>query len=187
MAFLRTSTLIRVLVFALLLAGGVTAPAQPTSSKEYQIKSAFLYNFAQFVEWPPDAFSEAQSPLVIGVLGDDPFKGFLDEVVREERVNGRPLVIQRYHSVAEMKTCHILFISQSEAGRLDGILAGIKGRSILTVSEVDGFATRGGIIRFITEENKIRLRINADAAKAANLTISSKLLRLAELVRPGKD
>lgn len=173
--------------FALLLCAGQRAPAQTNTSKEYKVKAAFLYNFAQFVEWPTVAFSDAQSPMVIGVFGNDPFDGYLDELVRGEKVNGRPLHVQRYRQVEEIKTCHVLFISKSEMGQLDGILAGVKGRNILTVGEAEGFATRGGMIRFATEQSKIRLRINVEAAKAANLTISSKLLRLTEIVRSGKD
>ena len=175
------------LVGALLVGGVMDAPAQSVPPKEYQVKAAFLYNFAQFVEWPPVVFPEVQSPLVIGVLGDDPFGGYLDDLVREEKVNGRPLVVQRYHTIVEIKTCHVLFICQSEIDQLEQILAGLKGRNILTVGDGERFASRGGMIRFVTEQNRIRLRINVEAAKVANLTISSKLLRLAEIVRPGKD
>lgn len=173
--------------FALLLCAGQSAPAQTSTSKEYKVKAAFLYNFAQFVEWSPAAFSDAQSPMVIGVFGADPFDGYLDELVRGEKVNGRVLHVQRYRSVEEIKTCHVLFISKSEMGQLDGILAGVKGRNILTVGEAEGFAAHGGMIRFATEQSKIRLRINMEAAKAANLTISSKLLRCCEIIQLGKD
>ena len=105
-----------------------------------------------------------------------------------DSVKNRKLVVQRFRTLEEVKLCHILFISQSEAARLDPILGSLKERSILTVGETEGFAQRGGIIRFLTEKNKIRLRINIDAAKAANLTISSKLLRASELIgtRAGK-
>ena len=105
----------------LLFFGGLDLRAQTAISKEYQVKALFLYNFSQFVEWPAEAFAEAQSPLVIGVLGEDPFGAYLDEIVRGEKVNNHPLVVQRYHQVEEIKTCHILFISQSEAKRLEQI------------------------------------------------------------------
>jgi hypothetical protein len=172
-------------MFALLLASRLNLAAQTT--KEYEVKAAFLYNFVQFVEWPTDAFVDAQSPIVIGILGDDPFDASLDEIVRDEKVNNRPLVIQHYQRVEDIKACQILFISQSENRRLAEIFAALKDRSILTVGDTDGFVKRGGMIRFVTEKNKIRFRINAEAAKAANLTISSKLLRLAEIVTPGED
>jgi hypothetical protein len=162
--------------------GGLDLPGQTAVSKEYQIKAAFLFNFAQFVEWPPEAFPEKATPLVVGVLGDDPFKGFLEELLRDEKAGNRPLRIEHHRRVEEIKQCHILFISNSESNRLAQILARLKDRSILTVGEADGFATSGGMIRFIEEGGKIRFRINNEAARAVRLTISSKLLRLAEVV-----
>jgi uncharacterized protein DUF4154 len=175
------------LMSILLLAGGLEPRAQAVAPAEYQLKAVFLFNFAQFVEWPTEAFPEARTPLIIGVLGQDPFGAYLDETVRGETVNGRPLAVQRYLRVDEVKTCHILFVSRSEVNRLEPILTHLKGRNILTVSDAVGFAELGGIIRFVTERNKIRLRINLEAAKGANLTISSKLLRPAEIVTTGKE
>ncbi len=121
------------------------------------------------------------------MLGDDPFGAYLDETVKGEKVNGHPLVIQRYRNIRDVKDCQILFISQSESKRLGEILASLKGRNILTVGDFEGFAKNGGVIRFLTENNKIRFRINLESAKAADLTISSKLLRSAEIVATGKD
>lgn len=167
--------------------GGLDLPAQTAVSKEYQVKAVFLFNFSQFVEWPAEAFPEAQTPLVIGIIGEDPFGDYLDEIVRGEKVNNHPLVVQRYQRVEEIKTCHILFVSPSETKQLEQIFTSLKGRNILTVGDVGGFALRGGMIRFVTEKNKIRFRANVEAAKAANLTISSKLLRPAEIIAPGKD
>jgi len=171
----------------LLLSGALQSPAEAAAPTEYQLKAVFLFHFAQFVDWPQESFPEAQMPLVIGVLGEDPFGTYLDEIVSGETVNNRRLEIQRYRRVDEMKTCHILFISQSESKQLEQIVAALKGRSILTVSDSVGFARSGGMIRFVTERNKLRLRINLEAATADNLTISSKLLRPAEIVTPGKD
>ncbi len=139
------------LVALLLAERGVAA--QGARASEYEVKAVFLFNFAQFVDWPPEAFSAPDTPLVICVLGQDPF------------------------------TCHILFISRSEGARPDVILAGLKQRPILTVSDADGFAQRGGMIRFVTDRNRIRLQLNLAATEAAHLTISSKLLRVAEIIR----
>ncbi len=170
---------------------GVSAPAdtlaQSSASPEYQLKAVFLFNFAQFVEWPASAFPAPDAPLVICVLGEDPFGTYLDETVRGETVNDRPLEIRRYRGMEEISTCHILFVSRREEGRLQGILDSLRGRSILTVSDADHFASRGGMIRFVTDRNRIRLRINLEAARAANLTLSSKLLRPAQIVQVGKD
>lgn len=173
------------LVLAMLLQSGMAWSA--TTTPEYQLKAVFLFNFTQFVEWPPQAFAEANSPLVIGVLGNDPFGSYLDETVRGETVNGRPLAVQRYNSPEEIKNCHVLFISRSETARLPQILTSLKGKSILTVSDADSFNREGGIIRLATIANKIRLRIALETAKAANLTISSKLLRPADIVAAGED
>ena len=119
--------------------------------------------------------------MIIGVLGNDPFGAYLDETVRGEKVNDRPLVVQRYRRVGEIKNCHVLFISQSETDRLEQILASLKGRNILTVGDMDDFTARGGMIRLFNEKNKIRMSINLETVRAANLTISAKLLRVAEL------
>jgi len=169
-------------VCGLLLLGRLDGSAQTEPSREYQVKAVFLFNFAQFVEWPPAAFAGASSPIVIGVLGENPFGAYLDETVREEKVDNRPLEVQRYRRVDEIKTCHVLFISRSEASRLEQILASLKDRSILIVGDGDDFVQRGGMIRLATPQNTIRLIINVEAARAANLTISSKLLRSAEVV-----
>jgi hypothetical protein len=170
-------------VLLVILLGTVSfaPPLRAQTFKESDLKATFLYHLAQFVEWPPEAFPTEETSMVIGVLGTDPFGKILDDIVENEVVKNRKLTIQRYQTVEEITNCHILFISQSEAGRLDRIFASLKQRSILTVGDTDGFAQRGGMVRFLTEKNKIRLRINVDAAKAANLTISSKLLRAAEL------
>ena len=153
-----------------------------TVSHEYPLKAVFLFNFAQFTDWPTNAFDKPDSPLVIGVLGDDPFGALLDDAVRGEIVNGRKFIVERYQSVQDIKTCHILFISQSETSRLDKIVAELKGKPILTASDIDNSAYRGVCVRFITENNKIHLRINMDSLKDANLAMSSKLLRVSEII-----
>lgn len=180
MAFLNRAT--PLLLALTLLLGPAPRAAAPT---EYQVKAVFLFNFSQFVDWPATAFAASNAPLVIGVLGTDPFGVNLDEVVRGENVKGHPLQVRRYTSVDQLDSCHILFISNSESRRLDDILRTLKGRSILTVSDEDSFANRGGMIRLVTENSRVRMRINLEAAEAAGLTLSSKLLRPAEIVRSG--
>jgi hypothetical protein len=172
------------LTFAVLLLAGPALAAQAARASEYQLKAVFLFNFAQFVDWPAEAFPEADTPVVIGILGDDPFEGLLDQTVREERLRGRPFQVRRYQSVDEIKTCHILFIRRPDGARLEETLARLKNRPILTVSDVDGFAERGGMIRFVADRNRIRLQINPESVEAAHLTISSKLLRVAEVITP---
>jgi hypothetical protein len=165
----------------LLLGPGLIGARSQTVSHEYPLKAVFLLNLAQFTDWPTNAFAAPDSPLVIGILGDDPFGTLLDEAVRGETVNGRAFALERYHRVQDINICHILFISQSETKRLNQITEQLKAKSILTVSDIEGTAYRGVCVRFITENNKIRLRINTEALQAAKLTMSSKLLRVAEI------
>src|SRR5205823_641343 len=141
---------------------------------------------AQFVEWPSTAFAGATSPIVIGILGESPFGSYLDETVRAETVDNRPLEVQRYRRVDEIKACHVLFISRSEANHLEQILPALKDRSVLIVGDSDDFVQRGGMVRLATVQNKVRLIVSVEAAKAANLTISSKLLRSADVVASSK-
>ena len=144
-------------------------------AQEYDLKAAFLCKFALFVNWPTNAFPDAKTPITIGVLGSDPFGKSLDEVARNAIVQKRKLVVESYGSVESMiglaaetnKICHILFVSQSESGKLGKILAGLKGRPILTVGESDRFCQNGGMIQFVIVENKVRFIINQKAAKAA--------------------
>jgi hypothetical protein len=169
------------LVFALC---GASAEAQ--MAREYQLKAVFLFNFAQFTDWPENAFADEKSPIVIGVLGADPFGQSLNDTIRDETVRGHPLVVEHYRRADEIKTCHILFISQPEIRHADEILKNVKGKPILTVADNDGITAGGVVIRFVVENNKVHFRINQEAARAANLTLSSKLLRVAEGPPPGR-
>lgn len=155
--------------------------AQPITP-EYKLKAVFLFNFVQFVDWPESAFTETNSPLVIGVLGNDPFGRALDATVESELVHNRKLEVRRYQKVSEIQKCHVLFISRSETANLKAILAAVKGKTILTVGDSPDFANSGGMIGFFKEQNKIRFRINVQAAKEAHLSISAKLLQLADVV-----
>ena len=158
--------------------------AQTSAIPEYQVKAAFLFNFTKFVEWPPSSFSTPQAPLVIGIYGKDPFGSYLKETVAGEKIDGHPLVIQYYSSIEEIRTCHILFINETETHKVKQVIESLKGRSILTVSDKPDFMKNGGMIRLFIENNKTRLRINREATEAANLVISSKLLRIAEIFVP---
>lgn len=164
---------------------GKAAPTAP--SAEYQLKAVFLFNFAQFVEWPAPAFREPTTPLVIGILGDDPFGAYLDDLVRDEKIGNHPLLVRRYKRGDNFAECHMIFICRSEAKELEKILARLKDKSLLTVSDVDTFTRQGGMVRFVMENGKVRLRINVEAAKAGELTISSKILRPGTIITAGKD
>jgi hypothetical protein len=172
----RTRAAALALLMAVGLLGGRTALAAPTAQ---QVEAVFLFYFSQFVDWPPGTFADQSSPIVIGVLGDDPFDGSLDQAVAGERVNGRPVVVRRLKSLADTAGCHILYISSSESAQLTQIMSALKGRKVLTVSDLGGFVQSGGMIRFVLIDQHVRLVINPQAAQAAGLKLSSKLLRAA--------
>jgi hypothetical protein len=160
---------------------GLQLHAQPVS-REYDLKAVLLFNLAQFVEWPSNAFTSKDQPVVIGILGRDPFREVLDDVVRGEIVQGRKLTVKRYSSARAAQEANILFIAQSEEVRIPRILAELKDKPILTVSDIENFARRGGMVRFfINAEAKIKLRVNIDVVKQHGLGISSKLLRVSEV------
>ncbi len=169
------------LITALCLLGFVP-PQKKLAVKEHEIKAVYLFNFAQFVKWPTEVLPDQHSPIIIGILGKDPFGTFLEETIEGEEIDGRPLQIQHFSSAREIENCHILFIHPAFTPRLDNVLKALKGKEILTVSDGSNFIKQGGMIRFIKESNKIRLQVNLSAVKATDITISSKLLRLSEIV-----
>ncbi|MBI5471696.1 MAG: YfiR family protein [Ignavibacteriae bacterium] len=172
------------LALAIIIAAA--AHAQPQPAGEYQIKSAFLFNFAKFVEWPAQLLPRGDSPMIIGVLGDDPFGNDLDDVINNKTVNGRPIVIKRYASAAEIQLCHILFISTSERKDVPMILHTLDGTGVLTVSEIEQFTQLGGAVRFYLADAKVRFEINVDEADREHIRVSSKLLKLATIIREQK-
>ncbi len=154
------------------------------ASKEYLVKAAFLFNFTQFVEWPPEAFADDEAPIRIGILGDDPFGKAIDETVRGETVRNRKLTIKRARRPDELKDCHLVFVARSEKGHSSEIIAALDKAPILTVGAHDDFADQGGIIGFYRDGQKVRFRINPSAAQRRNLKVSSQLLSLGKVVGP---
>ena len=149
---------------------------------EYQVKAAFLFNFAKFVEWPTEAFSDPNAPLVITVFGEDPFNGSL-EAVKGKLVNNRKLTIRRVKDIQDIGKSNVLFVSPSAKKELARILEALQGQSVLTVGEDGVFTQCGGIINFVKEDNRVRFEVNVSAAERAGLKISSRLLALARIVK----
>lgn len=183
---MRRRRFIIAVMVSLSLAVSVRAQsADPDGSSEYLIKAGFIYNFAQLVQWPDAAFPQSDSPIVIGIVGNDPFGATIDSVVQGKKLNGRNLIVKRFKWVKdgkEIRECNILFVSSSERDRLDEIIQTVKWLPILTIGETPGFATRGGIINLTLEGNRVRFEVDIEAAKQANLNISSRLLALARIV-----
>ena len=147
---------------------------------EYQVKAAFLLNFTKFVQWPATAFAAADSPIAICVWGNDPFGKVLDQIVAEEVVDGRRVVVRRIKGTPAPHTCQALFVNGTEKEAL-GSLSGL-GPGVLTIGEGEGFVHRGGMIAFVVENRHVRFGINESAAAAAGLKLSSKLLSVARSV-----
>ena len=168
---------------ALLLGILASAVCQAQAFNEYQVKAAFLYSFARFVEWPSQAFARPSSDIAICVLGEDPFGTYLEDAVRNKAVNERPLALYRLSALPAGNECHILFIASSERHRLPALLASIGSRAILTVGETAEFTTQGGVIGLRLDGERIRLSVNLTTAEKARLRISSRLLSLATIVR----
>lgn len=171
------------LLAACCLALSVTrVQAAPDTFKENEVKAAFLYNFTQFVEWPPEVFPDAEAPFILGVLGNDQFADTLEQTVKNEKVKGRPLLVRKLHDTAGLAGCHVLFVSRSEDARVQTVLSLLDKAGVLTVGECAGFAARGGAFNFFLQGNKIRFEINQEAARRKGLKISAQLMSLGKLV-----
>ena len=171
----------------LILSAAVVNPASASDKlSEYQVKAAFLVNFARFVEWPPQSFGAANDPFVFGVYGKDLLGSALDQAVLGKPIDGRPAVIRRTSDVGALRSCHVVFVPASEMGHWRDVSDSLGNLSILLVGETEGFAERGGVINFILENERVRFEINPSAAARAHLKVSSKLLQLAVIVGGGK-
>ena len=183
-----TCTVLRYALFllcTLLLVGANSVMAQSDSPSEYQVKAAFLYNFAKFVEWPDTAFASPQAPLVIGVFGSDPFQGDLDRIVAGKNINGHPVVARLVSTVTDLKNCHIVFVSVAQQKKAAEISAALAGLKVLTVTEnMKHFAASDFMVNFVMQDERIGFQINNAVAVRAGLPISSKLLSLASPPTP---
>lgn len=175
-----------VLHFLCITNGPLTVYGEDRLLNEYQVKAAFLLNFAKFVEWPQDAFAGPEDPLILAVLGEDPFGDALGSM-KGRLINGRKILVNRYKDVRDIRACHVLFISSSEQESLASVLRYLRNSKILVVGDMVDFAMRGGVINFIIEDKKMGFEINIDAARRAGLTISSKLLSLAKIIHDSPE
>jgi hypothetical protein len=184
---LRTGrrTLFSVVLFAVAFqACAGTARAQ-SAVDEYHVKAAFLFHFAQLVEWPSDSPNLGGNSLLICTLGDDPFHGELDNTVAGKQVGSRVLRIRHLGRFSDTGDCNVLFISKGEGDRIPSLLESLRNAPVLTVGDADGFLAAGGMIRLFLDGNKVRFEINRQAADKARLRISSQLLLLAKNVVGG--
>jgi len=170
------------LALGVVCSDGLVAGAESLAPTMHQVEAAFLFNFAKFVTWPDDAFRRSEDSLIIGVLGEDPVGVILEETVRDKTIMGKKLAVKRFMRVQDAVKSHILFLSSSEESHLPQILKGLERATVLTVSDMEQFAERGGMIAFTVEDQKVRFNVNVDAVERAGLKMGSQLLKLARIV-----
>jgi hypothetical protein len=167
----------------LLLGTALRVHARTPEFDEYQVKAVFLYNFAKFVEWPPDTFAKSNDPIGICVVGHDPFGSMLEDIVQGKKIGDRAFAVRRLPDTQQAGKCQILFIGAAEGKRTRVLLEALKGAGVLTVGETGDFTALGGTICFKLEGTRVRLQVALETAELARLQISSKLLNLAEIVK----
>jgi YfiR/HmsC-like len=155
--------------------------AETPTSLEYKVKGAFLLNFAKFTKWPADEFARDDSPITIGIVGEDPFGSTLDQLVEGVTIGARPIVVKRLAPSDDLSQCRILFVPKSTD--TTNVMKRVTSPGVLTVGESDDFLNVGGVIRLMIEDKKVRFEVNMDAADRAHLTVSSQLLKLARTVK----
>jgi hypothetical protein len=173
------------LLLWLALLGAFATPAQDTQLTEADLKAAFLYNFAKFIDWPKDAFLNEESPIVVGIFGDEDFAATLRTLLQNKKAHGRAFVVRRVVNSQEAKNCQFLFFREAENRRLPQVLDTIRRLPILTVGESADFLDNGGMLNLFFEDKQLRFEVNPGPAETAKLNISSQLMRLAKTVRKG--
>ena len=186
-AILRHWALFLVLLTSIIWLLPAPPPVYAGSKKlqEYKIKAAFIYNFAKYVTWPKKTFVDENAPLILGLMGDNPFAKEIYKI-DGKLVHDRKLRVIVIKDFAQTKSCNLLYLSPSESGKMSEIQAFLRHENILTVSDMADFAVGGGMIELIIVNGKIRFIINPEAAEQAGLKISSQLLKLAIILNKGE-
>ena len=186
MALLTSSRSDRLATTISLVLLAVPAAAAQAPRSEYEVKAAYLLNFARYAEWPSAARADSSADLVICVLGRDPFGAVLDRTVAGRRVLGRPVRVMRPGSRAEASLCQLAFIGGDPRAEIEPWLAELRGRPVLTVGDGPGFADAGGTIAFVPVEQTVRFEVNRGALERSRVRLSSRVLALATRVTEGR-
>lgn len=169
-------------MLAILACLGGEAHALPGQATEYEVKAAFIYNFARFAEWPASAFEHPDDPIRLCIWGDDSFGDILEETVRGKTVALHPLVVSHIAAAAKARDCHIVFIGRSHAAQLGPVIEAVRDLPVMTIADMEGAVQRGAILSFTLQEGRVRFAVNADSAKRSGLALSSQLIKLATVV-----
>jgi YfiR/HmsC-like len=171
-----------VVLLSLLLAGPAAIVRAQSTDDEYRVKAAFLFHFAQLVDWPTDTPTGADTSLYLCTFGEDPFQGSLESTVEGKVIENRAIRIRHLLRPEDTQGCRILFLGKAQSKHIPMLLADLRNAPVLTVGETPGFLAAGGVVCFLLQENKVRFEINLDAARSAGLKIGSRLLVLAQNV-----
>jgi hypothetical protein len=182
-AFLNPTDMAHMLSMFLLLGAALQLSAEAPAFDEYQVKAAFLYNFAKFVEWPLGTFANSTDPIGICIVGQNPFGSTLENMVQGKKVGDRAFAVRRLADTQQSSQCQILLIGAAEWKRTGMLLDAVKNTGVLTVGETDDFTGLGGIISFRLDGPRVRIKVDLQTAERARLRISSKLLSLAEIAK----
>lgn len=153
--------------------------ALPSRANEYEVKAAFIYNFARFAEWPPSAFAGPSDPIRLCLFGKDPFGEIVDRAVRGKTVAQHPFVVLRIDETEKARNCHIVFVSRAGSARLGAVLAAVHARPVMTIVDMEGAVQRGAILSFALRDGRVRFAVNTDSAQRSGLSLSSQLVKLA--------
>ena len=162
-----------------LVARAATAAEPGSGPSEYQVKAVFVFNFVKFTDWPATTFTNGTAPIVIGIVGENPFGAALEEVVKAETISGHPFVLKQFQPGDDLSRCQVLFFSRRIKESLPALLATLKHKPVLTVSDCDAFCEQGGMVNLaLAGSGTVHPEINPSAARIAGVQISSKLLNL---------
>jgi hypothetical protein len=173
------------LCIVLVISGAPQSACSQSTAEEYQVKAAFLYHFAQLLDWPAGVLDPGDASLKLCIFDDEPRRQELQSTIEGKTIGARVFRVRLISQPEEAQRCHVLFLSRDEARRQTAILRSLRGMPVLTVGETSNFLSDGGMIRFHLDEDKIRFDINLEAAESSHLKISSRLLLLATSVTRG--
>ena len=168
------------LLIALALIHPSSGQQRPAYAED-QLKAAYIFNFVKFASWPESNFATPESPVVIGILGQDRFGPLIDELVKGELIKGHPIRIERFETPQDVKPCHVLYVDRSLDDDLDELFVALRGKDVLTISDINDFTAEGGMIKLFLDDSKMKFQVNANAVKATKIVLSSRLLRLADV------
>lgn len=160
----------------------MAAPKAPAAAREHDLKAAFLFRFLPFVQWPDSAFPTTNSPIVVSILGRDPFGPALEATMGNETIDSHAIIVKRSEHIADLLPCHLLFVARDAEEPHPPALTQAQRDGVLLVGESPDFLDRGGIVNFFIDDNQVRFAICLEAAERAHIKLRSRLLRLAQMV-----